>query len=278
MTKFDQTIDVREAVKNLLTRYRIPRCKLARMSGRSPGAMTQILNSHGDLRGDTERSLVIALRDTLFARGIKADDDDLFRQVLGAVVFEAADFQGMEREAERAKEHFILTFRPAETIRTDRARYLMEVMAIRLGLLPSEHPQANIRYKFYLPSRLIARLLWMNLHAFLAEKCGEATAIEALRRVNATEAGVGEARLCIYRVNRLFCTYPTVVYDPTTPEPRGFVMYYHGENVSIAKMSQDALTIWMEEVHAELIVNREKHGVEPITWKGVQGDLDHAKE
>lgn len=176
-------------------------------------------------------------------------------------------------EAETAAHHFIITNKPVEQIRSRRTEALQGILLRRLGLLDLvEDGKAlaapTTSYTFCLPTPEACLRWWravlgeMLSHRRLkiaGSSIGTPTdnRMERFRQLAAERLGdlddAGHIRA--YSVNPLACGCPVVVFNPDSPEPVGFNLYYladsfRGEDfVSVCKMGRSYVADWIENVY-----------------------------
>jgi hypothetical protein len=208
--------------------------------------------------------------------------DEAFEQLKSSkVLIEALNsdkqFDALQRRGDVAKTHFVMSFEPAETKSSSRARELTEVLLDRLKMRkpkrPSKRgnrnslPQADqpdiSRYVFCVSNEPAARKLLSAIYARSLEIDGdEGHAATALRTIDKS------GRLLVLLVPPALCAVPTVVYDPDRPERAGFVVIYHAnDGISVAEMSGEVLHHWHNEVYLQLKPGGQYHGaIRRIHW------------
>ncbi len=161
--------------------------------------------------------------------------------------------------------HYVVTFEPAEIKKSEKAERLRnnlvdnlrlsEILAMlkdpgpTTGTKPLPRPQCL--YRFHLPD-VTAHIFWARLLGYLcnAKRWDRGTAIEVLCR---TESEGDHARLQVFAVPDYLTSLPCVVFDPDGSSSSGFVLFYHGDNgVSPARMSDEALNHWYQNVYRHL--------------------------
>lgn len=155
------------------------------------------------------------------------------------------EFALMQADAERASVHCIQTITPAELRKTEKANLLTHDLIERLDLIDgTRSTPRSVRYIFYLPADIKARLLWQRLYDFLVGYIKKDLAIERL-------GAVPEDLLTVAVVDPVLCIPPMVVYDPDDREAcSGYVLEYHEQGtVSVARLSQETLALWQDNVY-----------------------------
>ncbi len=249
----------------------------------------QLIRGERPYNQEFEAAILEAVRDTLSGEEQSVSEDwlDRTRQAIQqdnaarkrSRPLKAADlFNDLLATAQTAREHFIITSRPAEQVGSPRAESLRVILVERLGLIgPLQKPHPTLtrrlpdsdaaltKYTFCLPSEEAGAAWWQSLfgeiRALSRSRMRSFDADSMKQRIRALNEG---GHLQVNSVPGFLCGCPVVVFDPESAVPIGFTLFYHQPNegqssVSVGKFDSEYLQEWKRLVYYPFVFGGIRH-------------------
>jgi hypothetical protein len=187
-------------------------------------------------------------------------DDEVRRS--GSLLDPTKLYNELLQYSEASTFQFIVTARTAEEVGSEDALNLTEVLLRRTGLLAfaqdgddrrlkelvNSDGRPPVTYVFNLPSEMNATEWWQNLSTALIGRLFHKSGLNyEIKRIQDAIIDLNQREvLVVQAVPPSMCAVPCVVYNPHLyPSAAGFVLYYHSEAVSMARMDPSSLGAWM---------------------------------
>jgi len=168
------------------------------------------------------------------------------------------EFDELNTKFGKAISMITFTARPIETFNNAKSRVFLDKLLENIKFTHEEWhlpvSKLNTVYEYYISEEGMAFMFYQTLYNRILFLLNDINREEIQKRF--TE--LNNKYLKVYFVDKIFCTFRQIVFDHDTLTPAGFIVFTHGQNFSVSKMSSSGIQRWMMDIYNPCLLHRQE--------------------